>query len=166
MLRLLYGGRVSLGVGLAAALCAASIGTALGLLAGYYGGRLDAFLMRLADSDRVWELFSPDMLVAIQLSWVVVFFATLGYRKLTTGEELTPGEIDLGVATLFVGFGGGRCSPLRPWHHFQRKCVSSAAASRSTRRSVAARGFASSCPSKRGKCSVDEPRSSDAPGRR
>jgi peptide/nickel transport system permease protein len=47
--RLLAGGRVSLALGLVAALAAASIGTTLGLLAGYFGGRLDALLMRLAD---------------------------------------------------------------------------------------------------------------------
>jgi peptide/nickel transport system permease protein len=50
LLRLMYGGRVSLMVGLAAALASAIIGTAIGILAGYYGGRLDAFLMRLTDS--------------------------------------------------------------------------------------------------------------------
>ncbi|MGH7005676.1 MAG: ABC transporter permease, partial [Alphaproteobacteria bacterium] len=50
LLRLLYGGRVSLLVGLAAALASAVIGTAIGILAGYHGGRLDAFLMRLTDA--------------------------------------------------------------------------------------------------------------------
>ncbi|MEX0922900.1 MAG: ABC transporter permease [Rhodovibrionaceae bacterium] len=50
LVRLLYGGRVSLAVGLMAALCAAVIGTSLGLLAGYFGGRLDSLLMRFADS--------------------------------------------------------------------------------------------------------------------
>ncbi len=49
LLRLLFGGRVSLAVGLAAAIGAAVIGTALGLLAGYYGGTLDAVLMRFTD---------------------------------------------------------------------------------------------------------------------
>ncbi|MFQ5351359.1 MAG: ABC transporter permease, partial [Thermoanaerobaculia bacterium] len=49
LLRLLFGGRVSLAVGLTAAIGAAVIGTALGLLAGYYGGTLDAVLMRFAD---------------------------------------------------------------------------------------------------------------------
>ncbi|MBU0724225.1 MAG: ABC transporter permease [Alphaproteobacteria bacterium] len=49
LLRLLYGGRVSLFVGLVAALAAASIGTVVGLVAGYIGGRFDAVLMRLAD---------------------------------------------------------------------------------------------------------------------
>ncbi len=48
-LRLLYGGRVSLLVALVAAVAAAFIGTTIGLLAGYYGGRLDALLMRTTD---------------------------------------------------------------------------------------------------------------------
>jgi peptide/nickel transport system permease protein len=50
MLRLLYGGRVSLFTGLTAAVFAASIGTAIGLFAGFFGGRVDAALMRLTDS--------------------------------------------------------------------------------------------------------------------
>ena len=49
LVRLLQGGQVSLAVGLTAALAAASIGTAVGLLAGYHGGRLDALLMRTTD---------------------------------------------------------------------------------------------------------------------
>lgn len=49
LLRLLYGARVSLTVGLIAALAATSIGTAIGLLAAWRGGFWDAVLMRLAD---------------------------------------------------------------------------------------------------------------------
>lgn len=49
LMRLLEGGRVSLFVGLAAALVSAIIGTAIGLVAGYRGGSTDAVLMRLAD---------------------------------------------------------------------------------------------------------------------
>jgi len=49
LLRLLYGGRISFLSGLLAALFAAVIGTAIGLLAGYFGGALDALLMRLTD---------------------------------------------------------------------------------------------------------------------
>ena len=48
-LRLLYGGQVSLLVGILAALVAAVIGTAIGLFAGYFGGKFDALLMRLTD---------------------------------------------------------------------------------------------------------------------
>jgi len=49
LLRLLHGARVSLAVGLATALTATVIGTAIGLLAAWRGGVLDAVLMRLAD---------------------------------------------------------------------------------------------------------------------
>jgi len=50
LIRLLYGGRVSLIVGLSAALTAAVIGTFIGLMAGYFGGWVDALLMRVTDS--------------------------------------------------------------------------------------------------------------------
>lgn len=49
LLRLLYGGRISLTVGLVTAVLVAVIGTLVGLVAGFYGGRLDSFLMRLTD---------------------------------------------------------------------------------------------------------------------
>ncbi len=49
-LRLAFGARVSLTVGLCAALAASLVGTAIGLLAGYAGGRTDAFLMRATDA--------------------------------------------------------------------------------------------------------------------
>jgi peptide/nickel transport system permease protein len=50
LLRLLYGGQVSLFVGLVGALAAALLGTVIGLVAGYAGGRTDALLMRLTDA--------------------------------------------------------------------------------------------------------------------
>src|SRR3546814_12007740 len=53
--RLLDGGRVSLFVGLAAAITSAAFGTDIGLLAGFYGGRLDALLMRFTDGVRSAE---------------------------------------------------------------------------------------------------------------
>ena len=49
LLRLLHGARISLAVGIATALAAALLGTAIGLLAAWRGGVLDAALMRLAD---------------------------------------------------------------------------------------------------------------------
>jgi peptide/nickel transport system permease protein len=47
--RLLYGGRISLLVGIAVALSATLIGTVIGALAGFYGGRIDNGLMRVTD---------------------------------------------------------------------------------------------------------------------
>jgi peptide/nickel transport system permease protein len=47
--RLLYGGRISLMVGLGVALVSGVIGTVVGAAAGFYGGRLDNAVMRLTD---------------------------------------------------------------------------------------------------------------------
>lgn len=59
--RVVYGTRVSLTVGTAAMLTAALIGVVIGLLAGYYGGKLDLLLMRLTDIN----LSIPAILLAI-----------------------------------------------------------------------------------------------------
>ena len=49
LVRLLYGGRISLLVGLVAAVFSAIIGAGIGIVAGYFGGRLDDLLMRVTD---------------------------------------------------------------------------------------------------------------------
>lgn len=48
--RLLYAGRISLLVGFAAMAVTVIVGTVVGLVAGFYGGRIDAVLMRFADA--------------------------------------------------------------------------------------------------------------------
>ncbi|MDD1782809.1 ABC transporter permease [Enterovibrio sp. ZSDZ35] len=48
-LRLLYGGQISLAVGTVAAFATAVLGTLIGACAGYFGGKADALLMRIAD---------------------------------------------------------------------------------------------------------------------
>ena len=48
--RLIFGGRISLSVGIISALSSALIGAFIGLVAGFYGGRLDALLMRFTDA--------------------------------------------------------------------------------------------------------------------
>lgn len=47
--RLIYGARISLSVGIVAVLLYTVLGVSLGAIAGYYGGLVDSFLMRLAD---------------------------------------------------------------------------------------------------------------------
>ncbi len=47
--RILWGGRISLGVGIVAALVAILLGTAIGAVAGFFGGVADSILMRLTD---------------------------------------------------------------------------------------------------------------------
>ena len=58
---ILYGSRISLLVGFASVLFSMTIGISAGLLAGYLGGRIDAFLMRIADV----QLSFPAILVAL-----------------------------------------------------------------------------------------------------
>jgi peptide/nickel transport system permease protein len=61
--RVIYGARLSLGVGLAAVALAATAGVGTGLVAGYYRGGLDRLLMRLADI----QLGMPFLLLAITI---------------------------------------------------------------------------------------------------
>ena len=63
---IMYGARISLGVGLASVLLSALLGVSLGLVAGYLGGRLDAFIMRVADI----QLSFPAILIALLIDGV------------------------------------------------------------------------------------------------
>lgn len=65
--RVLYGGRVSLTVGLLVVFISLSIGVPTGALAGYYGGSLDSILMRITDA----FLSLPSLLVLILLSAIL-----------------------------------------------------------------------------------------------
>jgi peptide/nickel transport system permease protein len=63
---ILYGTRVSLMIGLASVLVSMTIGVAMGLTAGYFGGKLDNLLMRIGDT----VLSIPTLLMAILVSAV------------------------------------------------------------------------------------------------
>ncbi|HRE12722.1 MAG TPA: ABC transporter permease [Usitatibacteraceae bacterium] len=63
---IMYGSRVSLLVGLAAVSLAMVVGVSLGLLAGYAGGKVDAFIMRVADV----QLSFPSILIALLIDGV------------------------------------------------------------------------------------------------
>jgi peptide/nickel transport system permease protein len=58
---IIFGSRMSLVIGLAATLLAMAIGVTLGLISGYVGGKLDAFIMRVADV----QLSFPAILIAL-----------------------------------------------------------------------------------------------------
>jgi len=79
--RLLHGGRVSLAVAAATALLAGLTGTALGLLSGYGGGRLDAVLMRLTDG-----------VMALPLLPLLIVLAALDPAKLGLAPDLLHSE--------------------------------------------------------------------------
>lgn len=63
---IIYGARISLGVGFASVLFAMVLGIALGLLSGYVGGTLDALIMRIADV----QLSFPAILIALLIDGV------------------------------------------------------------------------------------------------
>ncbi|MGM0599167.1 MAG: ABC transporter permease [Candidatus Rifleibacteriota bacterium] len=65
--RIVYGTRLSLGIGFAARFSALIIGLAVGMLAGYFGGWLDWALMRVVDM----FLAFPSLLLAIAVSMVL-----------------------------------------------------------------------------------------------
>jgi peptide/nickel transport system permease protein len=65
--RLVYGARISLIVGLSTVVISALLGSTLGLIAGYFGGRLGTTLMRLADV----QLAFPFLLLAVAVVAVI-----------------------------------------------------------------------------------------------
>jgi peptide/nickel transport system permease protein len=81
LLRLLYGGQVSLFVGLVGALAAALLGTVIGLVAGYAGGRVDALLMRLTDA-----------VIALPLLPLLIVLAAVDLAKLGVPAAIAQSE--------------------------------------------------------------------------
>jgi peptide/nickel transport system permease protein len=81
LLRLLDGGRVSLLVGITAALTSAILGTAIGLVAGYRGGRLDAALMRFTDA-----------VIALPTLPLLIILAAIDLKKLGLPAAIVQSE--------------------------------------------------------------------------
>ena len=118
--RIFFGARTSLGVAAIAVLVSGTIGTTIGLISGYFGGALDAFLMRLTDV----ALSLPLMLVAIVLVaalgtsfanvvLVIVLLLWPRYARQIRGETLALRERDF-VALARIA----NCSHFRiMWRH-------------------------------------------------
>jgi peptide/nickel transport system permease protein len=108
--RIVFGSRIALVVGLAAVAISGVLGMLIGLVAGYFGGRVDDFLMRLADV----QLAFPFILLAIAVigvlgpslqniiivigvsSWVV-------YARVVRGEVLSIREREYVQAAIALG---------------------------------------------------------------
>jgi peptide/nickel transport system permease protein len=78
--RILYGGRVSLAVGLLAVTVAVSVGTLVGMVAGYYGRWVDGVLMRFVDM-----MYSFPRLFLLILFGVIFKGMTLGVIVIVLG---------------------------------------------------------------------------------
>ncbi len=109
--RLLYGARVSLSIATLAIVLSATVGTLYGATAGYYGGRVDAVMMRIIDA----ALSIPRILLLITLLvlWGAVPVAALivvlgftgwfGVSRLVRAEVLSLKERDMVVAARALG---------------------------------------------------------------
>ena len=117
--RVLYGGRISLTVGLLVVTISLAIGVPVGALAGYYGGMLDSILMRITDT----FLSLPSFLVLILLSamlretdaplfernsvltigFVIGILAWMTFARLVRATFLTLRELDFVSATRALG---------------------------------------------------------------
>ena len=90
LMRLLAGGRVSLTIGIAAALAAAALGTLVGLVAGYLGGWTDRALMRMTDA-----------IIALPLLPLLIVLAALDLSKLGVPPALARSD-DISLLRIVV----------------------------------------------------------------
>lgn len=92
--RLLYGGRVSLGVGLAATVLQLVIGITLGAIAGYFGGIADSIIMRLVDIMMCFPFFVIAIsMAAIMEPGVVSLVIIIGILQWTNIARIVRVEI-------------------------------------------------------------------------
>jgi oligopeptide transport system permease protein len=92
--RVLYGGQVSLTVGLLAATVAATVGTVYGSVAGYLGGRADAVMMRLVDIIYTLPyMFLVIILVTIYGQNLLLLFVALGLVGWLTTARIVRGQV-------------------------------------------------------------------------
>jgi peptide/nickel transport system permease protein len=113
--RMIYGARVSLVVAMLALLVGGGLGAALGLIAGYYGGRLDALVMRVADTTMAFPiiLFAILFVVVLGGSMVTTVFAVAlvlwaRYARVIRGEVLSLRERDFVAQARVAGCSSSR----------------------------------------------------------
>lgn len=107
---MIYGSRVSLFIGVAGTLMASALGIVLGLCAGYYSGKIDALIMRIADI----QLSFPTMLIALFLmsilgkgvANILISLSLVGwvrYARTVRGETLSVRKQEYIEATRVIG---------------------------------------------------------------
>ena len=94
LVRLLYGGRISLGVGLCATFVALTIGVAYGAVSGYVGGKADAVMMRLVDI--IYALPFTIFVILLMVFFgrnIVLLFVAIGAVEWLTMARIVRGQI-------------------------------------------------------------------------
>jgi peptide/nickel transport system permease protein len=108
--RVIFGARVSLSVSLLVIFITSSIGTILGIVSGYLGGRTDTLLMRITDVCLAFPIILIALLLAVILGpsfkTVVLAMSMLGwapYARLIRGETLKLREADFVAQARIIG---------------------------------------------------------------
>jgi peptide/nickel transport system permease protein len=113
--RLIFGARISLVIGFSAVALAGTLGTLIGLVAGYQGGRVDDFCMRLTDT----MLAMPFILLALaviavlgpslrNIIFVLGITSWVSYARVVRAEVLTLRTREFVAAAQALGGGGRR----------------------------------------------------------
>ncbi len=93
-IRVIYGTRISLSVGVVAAVIVVIIGILYGSISGFFGGRVDLFMMRIVDI--IYSL--PDVLIIILLSVVIRGFVQ-------QSQSIVVLRLGAGMISIFIVFG-------------------------------------------------------------
>ncbi|HKZ05265.1 MAG TPA: ABC transporter permease [Methylomirabilota bacterium] len=113
--RIIWGSRVSLAAGVVTVLLASAFGAAVGLVAGYYGGRTDAALMRITDATMSFPVILLALILAVTVgpsfTNVVVAIAVIlwaRYARVIRGQVLTLMSLDFIAQARIAGAGAWR----------------------------------------------------------
>jgi peptide/nickel transport system permease protein len=125
--RLIFGSRVSMLVGVVSVAIAATIGSAVGLMAGYFGGRADQWLMRGIDVLMAFPLILLAIVIVaflggglVNLMLAVGISSVPPFARLVRGETLALRSRDFIEATRALGAGSRRIM----WRHLLPNCLS------------------------------------------
>jgi oligopeptide transport system permease protein len=115
LVRVLYGGRISLGVGLCATFVALTIGVIYGAVAGWVGGRTDAVMMRLVDIMYAlpFTIFVILLMVFLGRNIILLFVAIgavewLTMARIVRGQIMTLKKMEFIEAARSLGYGNRR----------------------------------------------------------
>ncbi len=108
---IIYGSRISLYIGIVGVILSSFIGIVVGLIAGYFGGRFDSIIMRIADI----QLSFPSMLIALFLMGIygpsvrniliaLTLIGWVSYTRIVRGEVLSVRKKEYVEAAKVVGF--------------------------------------------------------------
>ena len=93
LVRTLIGGRISIGVGFAATMVALLIGVVYGMIAGYYGGRMEAAMMRFVDTLYALPFTIIVILLTVLLGRsILLIFLAIGAVEWLTMARIVCGQ--------------------------------------------------------------------------